>query len=187
MFSGDVNFLIAMPSLKSDIFSNTVILMAEYNEKGALGFIINMPTGTTAQQLAKQMNIEHRQPLDIPILFGGPVQMEFFWVIHSADFKGASTIKVHDQFHLTAVQEIAPLLNDVKCPEIYYVGVGYSGWGEKQLDREIEEGSWWYGEFDPKILFEVELDKRWEEAFKSLGADPEHLIDLTDPTDPVIN
>ena len=187
MFSGNVNFLIAMPSLISPIFSNTVILMAEYKEKGALGFIINVSMGTTFEEAVKLMNIEHKQPLDIPLLFGGPVQTEYFWVLHSADFAGKSTIKVHDQFYLTAVPEIVPVLNDVNCPEIFYAGVGYSGWGEKQLDREIEEGSWWYGEFDPKILFEVELEKRWDEAFKSLGADPEHLIDLTDPMDPQIN
>ena len=187
MFSGDVNLLIAMPSLKSQIFSNTVILMAEYNDKGALGFIINMPTGSKFKEMASQMNIEHKQALDIPILFGGPVQLDYLWVIHSANFSGVSSIKIHDQFYLTAAQEILPLLGDLKCPEIFYAGVGYAGWAPKQLDEEIEEGSWWYGEFDPKILFEVEISKRWDEAFKSLGADPEHLIDLTDPMDPQIN
>jgi len=188
MFSGNVNFLIAMPSLKSQFFSNTVILMAEYNEKGALGFIINMPTGTTGAEALEHLKIKHTQPLDIPILFGGPVQTDYFWFIHSADFSSDDfTIKVHDQFHMTLASEIFPLLNDSKCPEIYYAGFGYSGWAAKQLDREIEEGSWWYGEFDPRILFEVELSKRWDEAFKSLGADPESLIDLTDPRDPQIN
>lgn len=187
MFSGKVNFLIAMPPLKSPIFSNSVILMVEYEEKGALGFIINMPTGTMVKDALKLMNIENEQQLDIPILFGGPVQTDFFWVIHSPDFSGLSTFKIHKQFHLTAAQEIIPLLNDATCPEIYYAGVGYSGWGESQLDREIEEGSWWYGEFDVNILFNIELSKRWDEAIKNLGADPEHFIDPTDQTDPIIN
>lgn len=187
MFSDKAEFLIAMPSLKSPIFSNSVILMAEYKHSGALGFIINLPTGTQVNDALKLMNVEHTQPLEIPVLFGGPVQTDFFWVIHSPDFSAVSTIKVHDRFYLTSAQEILPVLNDANCPEIFYAGVGYSGWGAQQLDREIEEGSWWLGEFDIELLFETEMSERWNEAFKSLGADPDHLVDRSDPMDPTIN
>jgi putative transcriptional regulator len=161
--------------------------MAEYKETGALGFIINLPTGTMVKDALRLMKIEHAQTLDIPVLFGGPVQTDFFWTIHSSEFTGASTIKIHDRFYLTSAQEILPILMEPHCPEIYYAGVGYSGWGANQLDREIEEGSWWYGEFDLEILFDIEHSKKWDKAFESLGADPEHLIDHTDPLDPIIN
>jgi len=187
MFSEKAQFLVAMPSLKSQIFTNSVILMAEHKESGALGFIINLPTGTQANDVLKLMNVDYTQPLDIPILFGGPVQTDFFWVIHSPEFTATSTIKIHKQFFLTSAQEILPVLNEISCPEIFYAGVGYSGWGSQQLDREIEEGSWWLGEFDIDLLFKVEISERWSEAFKSLGADPEHLIDRSDPMDPTIN
>ena len=187
MIFGKANFLIAMPSLKSPIFSNSVILMAEYKDSGALGFIINLPTGTMVKDALSLMKIEHDQQLEIPILFGGPVQTDFFWAIHSPEFEGESTIKVHDKFYLTSAQEVIPLLQDSNCPEIFYAGVGYSGWGVNQLDREIEEGSWWYGEFDLDLLFKTEFTKKWDEAFKILGADPEHLVDFSDPFDPVIN
>lgn len=187
MFHGKAQFLVAMPSLNSHIFSNTVILMAENKDSGALGFIINLPTGTQVNDALKLMNIEHTQSLDIPIIFGGPVQTDFFWVIHSPDFVGLSTIKIHDQFYLTSAQEITPILDEESCPQIYYAGVGYSGWGENQLNREIEEGSWWLGDFDISLLFDVELSERWNEAFKILGADPDNLIDNTDPFNPTIN
>jgi len=187
MFSGKAQFLVAMPSLRSPIFSNSLILMAECKPSGALGFIINLPTGTKVNDALKLMSLEHSQKLDIPILFGGPVQTDFFWVIHSPDFSAASTIEVHEQFYLTSAQDIIPVLNDITCPEIFYAGVGYAGWGAQQLDREIEEGSWWLGDFDLKLLFNVEMSERWKEAFKSLGADPEHLIDPTNPLDPFIN
>jgi putative transcriptional regulator len=187
MHAGKAQFLVAMPSLQSPIFSKTVILMAEYKESGALGFIVNLPTGTQVKDALKLMNIEHNQPLDVPILFGGPVQTDFFWVIHSPDFTGVSTIKTHDQFYLTSAQEIMPLLSGTDCPDIYYAGVGYSGWGAQQLDREIEEGSWWLDDFDIDLLFSVDIAERWNEAFKSLGADPEHLVDRSDPMDPTIN
>jgi putative transcriptional regulator len=187
MFFGKAQFLVAMPSLKSPFFANAVILMAEHKNSGSLGFIINLPTGTKVNDALKLMNLDHAHALDVPILFGGPVQTDFFWVIHSPDFSADSTIKVHDQFYLSSAQDIMPVLNDSLCPEIFYAGVGYSGWGAQQLDREIEEGSWWLGDFDVNLLFDVELSERWNEAFKSLGADPEHLIDRSDPMDPTIN
>ena len=182
MFSGTAQFLIAMPSLINPFFSNSVILMAEYERSGALGFIINLPTGTKVNEALKVMKINHIQKLDVPILFGGPVQTDVFWVLHSSDFSGSSTLKIHEKFHWSLAEEIIPILGEVSCPEIFYAGVGYSGWDEKQLDREIEEGSWWLGDFDIKILFETEMSERWNEAFKSLGTDPGHLIDNMDTT-----
>ncbi len=187
MIFGKAKFLIAMPSLKSPIFSSSVILMAEYKESGALGFIVNLPTGTLVKDALDLLKIQHTQPLEIPILFGGPVQTDFFWSVHSPEFEGVSTIKVHEDFYLTSAQELIPLLTDPNCPEIYLSGVGYSGWGADQLDREIEEGSWWYGDFDLDLLFKIDSSKRWDHAFKSLGADPEHLVDFTNPLDPTIN
>ncbi len=187
MSSGEARFLIAMPSLKGPIFQHSVILMAEYDDKGSLGFIVNLPTGTTAKEALKVMNFDHIQTLDIPILFGGPVQTDFFWVIHSPEFTGITTMKIHDGFYLTSAQELMPLLNNPDCPTIHFCGVGYAGWGTGQLEREIEEGAWWLGDFDISLLFDTEHLDRWNEAFKFLGADPNSLVDKTDPADPVIN
>lgn len=187
MFSGTARFLVAMPSLKSTIFSNSVILMANHDSSGALGFIINLPTGTKMDEVFELMEIEYTGHLDVPVLFGGPVSPEFFWFIHSAEFIGKSTIKTHTDFYLTGAGELIPLLGTSDCPDIYYGGIGYSGWAELQLDREIEEGSWWMGDFDLKLLFETDMSERWNEAFKSLGADPDNIIDNSDPFDPTIN
>lgn len=187
MFSGTAQFLVAMPSLKNPVFSNSVILMADYNASGALGFIINLPTGTKAGEALKLMDIHHAGDLDVPILFGGPVEPDLFWFLHSSEYTGDLTIMTHEKFNLTIAKEIIPLLGEVDCPEIYYAGVGYSGWGKEQLDHEIEDGSWWLGDFDLSLMFQTEMKERWNEAFKSLGADPDSIIDNTDPFDPTIN
>ncbi|MDH5561564.1 MAG: YqgE/AlgH family protein [Deltaproteobacteria bacterium] len=181
------SFLIAMPSLQESLFSHSVILMAEKKDSGAMGFIINLPTGTMLMDALKILKIKNQQPLSVPILFGGPVQTDFFWFIHSTDFIGNSTLKVSEVFSLSSAMDILPVLDDPICPEIYQAGVGYAGWGPNQLEHEIELGSWWLDDFSLDMLFNVPHKEKWEFAFESLGADPTQLVDPTDPDSPSIN
>lgn len=187
MILGKAQFLIAMPALEKSIFSDTVIIMAEMEDTGALGFIVNIPTGTKVNEALKLLQKEANINNDVQILFGGPVQTDFFWFIHSIDYESKSTIKIHPQIYLSSALEILPILDTPEAPEIYFSGVGYSGWGVDQLNREIEEGVWWLGDFDLSLLFDTPHDQQWKAAIKTLGADPEHLIDLTNPMDPTIN
>lgn len=187
MISGTANFLIAMPSLKKSVFAHSVILMAEQTAEGALGFIMSVSTGTKVQEALKMLDIELPNLPDVPILFGGPVQTEFFWFLHSTDFQAKSTIKIHPTFFLSSAVEIIPLLNKEKGPQIYYSGVGYAGWGPGQLEKEIEEGSWWQDSFDVDLLFGTHHAEQWSKAFTILGVDPDTLVDKSNPFNPTIN
>lgn len=187
MSTGKAKLLIAMPALEKSVFSHSVVLMAEQEKPGSLGFIINLPTGTRIEEALKLMKIDQPVFKDIPILFGGPVQTDFFWFIHSPEMTTKSTIKLHEQFYLSSALDIFPSLLQKNAPQIFFSGVGYAGWGEQQLEREIEEGVWWLGDFDLDLVFKTEHEKQWKEAIKSLGVDPEHLIDFTNPSDPMIN
>lgn len=176
-----------MPALEESLFSHSVIFLVEYNASGALGFIINSPTYTTLDEALKMMKIEHEYSIDIPILFGGPVQTDFFWVIHDSSYVCKSTMKIHKDFHLSSALDILPNIDSPDCPEIFHVGVGYSGWAPEQLEREIEEGSWWLTDFNEEIVFRTEFEDRWKSAIRSLGVDPDQLVDFTDTTHPSIN
>ena len=184
---GKASFLLAMPPLKESLFTQSVILMAESNDSGALGFIINIPTGTLVKDALRIMDMDFNQTFDFPILYGGPVQNDFFWLIHSPEFTGKSTLKFNENYFLSSAIDIIPLLGEKDCPKIYSAGIGYSGWGENQLDREIEEGSWWLCDIDTEHLFSVPHKDRWQKAFELLGAHPEHLVDKTNPQAPSIN
>ncbi len=187
MISGNADFIIAMPSLKESVFAHSVILMAEHHKEGALGCIVNLPTGTSIRDALKMMKIKNESLPDIPILFGGPVQTDFFWLIHSTRFMGQSTIRIHPTFSLSSAMEILPILGQDYCPEIYHAGIGYAGWGAQQLEREIEEGSWWEDEFNVDLLFGTPYSDQWGKAFEILGVNPDNLYDPADPSDPVVN
>ena len=61
---------------------------------------------------------------------------------------------------------------DGSGPQTYHLGVGYSGWGAFQLDREIQEESWWLAPLDESLIMDMEYDHRWECILENLGISP---------------
>lgn len=186
MDSKKASFLIAMPNLQESIFTHSLILLAENTADGALGFIVNQDSGAKLAQALKLLDLESLGEVELPLLIGGPVQTDFFWLIHEPSFIGQGTMRLHRDLYLSPASDV--LSEPVGSrPVVYQAGIGYSGWGPGQLEREIEEGSWWQADLKLDLLFETPLSERWEQAFESLGAHVEHLVDPSDPHDPIIN
>ena len=83
MESLEGQLLLASPQLLDPNFVRTVVLLVEHNDMGALGLVINRPTGKTVQELWKQVGespCESQQPVHL----GGPVSGPLM-AIHTAD------------------------------------------------------------------------------------------------------
>jgi len=171
MISGKTKpqILVAMPSLKDGYFDRSVILLCEYNEHGAMGFVINSPSTTSVDDLLSELGLRASKPQDQLILIGGPVQPELCWVVHTPDYSGKSTTRLSDQLCLSAAQEVLTSVTEGLIPTGYILGVGYAGWGPGQLDREIEEEAWWVAEMDPMPILEDSYECRWEHVMRKLG------------------
>ena len=78
------HFLIAMPAMSDPFFAKALIFVAEHNEQGALGLIVNRPLDLTLAALLERINISFEAPTvgEFPVLFGGPVQTERGFVLH---------------------------------------------------------------------------------------------------------
>jgi putative transcriptional regulator len=55
--------------------------------------------------------------------------------------------------------------------------LGYSGWGEGQLESEMKQGSWIPVDLDYDLVFDTPIEHRWEAALATLGIDPARVID----------
>ncbi|MDH5752881.1 MAG: YqgE/AlgH family protein [Deltaproteobacteria bacterium] len=161
--------LLAMPSLKDGYFDKSVILLCEYNKSGALGFVINSPSTTSVDDLLLELGLSNTSAQNQPIMIGGPVQPELCWVVHSEDYHGKSSTPLGYNLSLSAAQEVLTSITEGHQPDQYMLGVGYAGWGPGQLDREIEEEAWWMVEADPRPLFQVSFEKRWDTAMSQFG------------------
>ncbi|MBI3993381.1 MAG: YqgE/AlgH family protein [Candidatus Lambdaproteobacteria bacterium] len=161
--------LVAMPSLQDGYFDKSVILLCEYNEDGAMGFVINSPSTTSVDDLLLELGLRSNPPQKKEILIGGPVQPELCWVVHSTDYMGQSTTLLGDELALSAAQEVLTSITEGVIPEYYMLGVGYAGWASKQLDKEIEQDSWWLADIDLMPILRAAPEARWHMVMEKLG------------------
>ncbi len=166
-------FLIAMPALADPNFSQTVTYISEHNANGALGLVINRPLNLTLGQLLEHLQITtERTDLAIqPIYYGGPVQPEQGFVIHSPIGKWGATLRVTEQIGITTSRDILQAVARGDGPERLLVTLGYAGWGPQQLERELAENAWLSSPADFNILFQTPSEQRWSAAAALLGID----------------
>ena len=161
--------LVAMPTLKDGYFDKSVVLLCEYNESGAMGFVINSPSTTSVDDLLLELGLQSQPDQLQPIMIGGPVQPELCWVVHTPEYSGNSTTALGEGLALSAAQEVLTSLTEGPFPAEYMLGVGYAGWGPEQLDKEIEQESWWIADLDPLEVIRSTCDSRWDLVMKQLG------------------
>ena len=170
-FSEVPGILVAMPTLKDTYFNKSVILLCRYDEEGAFGLVMNHPTTTLVKEILSD-EIKENVAADIPLLLGGPVQPESFWAVHSSDFSVEETTILSPKINLSSAQDVLYSLANGQDVQSYHFGSGYAGWGAGQLDREIQEESWWLGPLDELLLLDLDYELRWERTMDNLGFDP---------------
>ena len=174
--------LIATPDMGDPRFRSAVIYICSHDRSGAMGIIINkqMVKGGGALSLSDMLNnigIEGDVKVaDTPVLEGGPVDIDRGFVLHSADyFKIDSSLKLSDTLSLTSTKDVLEVLVKNEAPEKAMLAVGYSGWGAGQIERELQDNAWIVADADEALIFDTDLNSKWNKALASLGIKPEML------------
>lgn len=171
------HFLIAMPSMQDPIFGGTVVYVCEHNDNGVLGVVINKPTDMTLQVLFERIDLKLSAALDLPvvnepIMFGGPVQDDRGFVLHTPGTPYSSSLKVTDEVAFTTSIDVLEAVAGGTGPQRMLVSIGYAGWSPGQLEDEIGRNGWLTVAADPAILFDLPVEQRYVAAMKLLGIDP---------------
>jgi putative transcriptional regulator len=173
------HFLIAMPSMLDPVFGGSVVYVCEHNENGALGVVINKPTDMTMQALFDHIELKMASgptlapPIAVkPIMFGGPVQDDRGFVLHTPSGHYSSSLQVTEEVAFTTSIDVLEAVASGGGPEHMMVSIGYSGWGAGQLEDEIAHNGWLTVDADPKIMFDLPIEERYVAALKLLGIDP---------------
>jgi putative transcriptional regulator len=169
--------LIAMPTMGDPRFERTVIFMCAHSAQGAMGLVVNkLANQITFRELLDQLSVEAPAVRrDIRVHFGGPVETGRGFVLHSADYQQDSTLMVGKQVGLTATVDILRAIADGAGPRLGLLALGYAGWAPGQLDSEIQANGWLSAPADLEILFDDELDTKWERALNKVGVDVSFL------------
>lgn len=170
--------LIAMPAMGDPRFAHSVVLICEYGPKGALGLIVNKPMpDVTFAEMLEQLEIEAEEGAavpDIPICYGGPVELRRGFVLHSGDYRarGAEGLSIGGRFGMTGTMEVLEDLAKGRGPKQALLALGCAGWGPGQLEDEIADNGWLTGDASPDIIFGRDMGAKWEAALASLGVHP---------------
>ena len=170
------HFLIAMPGLDDEAFARSVVYMCEHSDRGALGLVINKPSDINLQNLFDKVALPLRRD-DLsgsPVFHGGPVQTERGFVLHECMLAGsesvyASTMTIPGGLEMTTSRDVLEALSTGAGPRKVFVSLGYSSWGEGQLESEISENSWLTVEADLSLIFDTPVEQRYDKALLLLG------------------
>ncbi len=145
--SGDClrdHFLLAMPRLTEGIFSQSITYICEHGESGAMGIVINRPLDLSVSEIFEHLQISTSRDFSaVPVMAGGPVQMDHGFVLHrNCDKTWEASLKVTSEITLTTSRDILRAIaqddgpqRSPDCPGLRRLGrwpVG-TGTGGKQL------------------------------------------------------
>ena len=179
----DDQFLIAMPGMKDDRFARAVIYVCAHSDEGAMGLIINQAQQMLFPDLLVQLGIMNEQEaIRLPrktrnfvVRNGGPVDRSRGFVLHSGDYTVESSLPVSEDICLTATVDILRAISAGRGPRQALMALGYSGWGAGQLENEIAENGWLTCPATPDLLFDADIDRKYDRILASIGVDLAHL------------
>jgi putative transcriptional regulator len=174
------HFLIAMPGLDDAIFSKSVVYVCEHSPRGALGLVINKPAELKMEALFGKIDLPLKRPdlAQAPVFQGGPVQTDRGFVLHEPIFAErekpeqslyASTMSIPGGLEMTTSKDVLEALSNGSGPRRVLLSLGYSAWGEGQLETELGENSWLTVSADQSVIFDTPAEERYDKALALLG------------------
>lgn len=181
----DGQMLIAMPSMPDERFARTVIYLCAHSDDGAMGIVLNKRARHIAMpELLVQLEIIAKdnairlpqKARDVAVLAGGPVETTRGFVLHSTDMIiENSTLPMGENIGLTITLDMLRAIARGNGPEQAVLALGYASWGPGQLESELQSNSWLHGPMAHDLIFDPDLDLKYDKALKVLGIDPAFL------------
>lgn len=175
--------LIAEPALTGDVsFNRSVVLLAEHNEEGSVGFILNKPLDYHVSDLITEITV----PLQV--FNGGPVEQDNLYFIHKVPHLIDNSVEISDGIYWGGdFDKTIELINqEVITEKDIRFFLGYSGWASLQLDQELLSKSWILvpNQYESDII-QKSTKAFWKEHMLELGGD--YLLWSNAPENPSLN
>lgn len=169
--------LVAMPSMIDPRFEKTIIFICSHSPDGAMGLVLNRLFGEiNFEGLLEQFDLKLAEGVpEKAVFYGGPVEPVRGFVLHSSDYKEASTTEVTDDLSLTATVDVLKALSQGQGPSQSLLLLGYAGWAPGQLETEIQANGWLTVPADDSIIFNEKSEGKWEDALTKIGVSPTML------------
>lgn len=160
----------------------TVVFLCDHQDEGSMGFVINKQIEQTLGEL-----MDGFEEFQIPVYYGGPVQMDTIHFLHQYPERIPGGQEVMNGVYWGGDFELLSQMvknGEADLNKIRFF-LGYSGWGNGQLNGELGEKSWLTVSATRKLLFHEQPDDIWKDSLKHLGGEYEMMINY--PIDPSLN
>jgi putative transcriptional regulator len=174
--------LIAEPFLAGSYFNRSIILLASYSEKGAVGYILNKKVDYPVEDLFADF-----PDFDSEIHIGGPVGTDSIYFIHTLGDSIPGSINIKENLYWGGDFEALKLqikLGLVNTQQVRFF-LGYSGWDAGQLDEEINQNSWLVADIPQADLMTIDENVMWAQSVRSMGG--KYIMWENFPENPSLN
>lgn len=172
--------LLAMPGIGDSRFEHAVIALCAHDEAGALGIGIGRVIPRLGLHgLLGQLDIDPGVAPNAPVHVGGPVEPQRGFLLHGLDWAGEDTVQVADRWSLTSTVDVLRAIAAGTGPRRWIAALGYAGWSEGQLDREMTRHGWFATPSSDALLYDTPVAERWTSAFAAAGVDTRMLTATT--------
>jgi len=178
-------FLIAMPAMSDPYFSKSVTFICTHNQDGAMGIVLNRITDITVANLFSQIKLESDSAslLEKTVHYGGPVQTERGFTLHTPHTEYNSTVLVNNSIALTTSKDILEAVAANNGPKKMLIALGYAGWTPGQLEAELAQNTWLSIETANlkdihTLIFDAPNHEKFDYAMGMMGLNLANLSDV---------
>ena len=160
--------LLAEPFMLDPNFKRAAVFMCDHGKDGSIGFVINRPLNHRINS-----SLEDFPDFEAEVFFGGPVEPETtLHYLHNVGDLLEGSIKVSNGVYWGGDFEKLKFLisSELINPNNIRFFLGYTGWGEGQLEEEMSTGSWVIADADANYLFKMEPTQLWQEIMEKKGS-----------------
>lgn len=156
-------FLVASRKMRDPRFAKSVILIVRYEEKGALGLIVNQPTVALLTELLPE--VEELKERGDRVYLGGPVAKKGMMFLLRSDSPPADAQRIFADVYVSSSRERFDevIVQDEARFRSY---VGYAGWASGQLEGELRREDWHVIPGDADVVFSDSPEGIWDKLIK---------------------
>ena len=167
--------IIAVPQMLDPNFRQTVVLLIEHNEEGAVGVVLNRESDVKLKDLCFDHDIPFVGDNQKRVRVGGPVQPERGIILFGEPHSDSESNRILDDLSVSASTNTLGKLCNIEDGH-FQCFAGYAGWGAGQLEQELEEGAWVLGDAAADLVLDCPTESMWDRALNQIGIDPAALV-----------
>lgn len=175
---GSGKLLVASRDLGDPNFLKTVILLVRCDAQGVVGLVLNRRSQVPLSRVLK--DFKSAKDRSDPVYLGGPVETPAVFALLQSASKVEGAEHIFGRIYLVSARPLfEKTISARPDPGVFHVYLGYAGWTQDQLRREVELGAWYVFPADASTVFSSDPDSLWPQMIRKT----ELKMAMVDPPD----